>query len=122
MEQTDLLIKVIKQQAEAFLLNAGEFFPFGTYINDKNEVVPYGVYIEDDNDRPQSQPLIDMLERGIRTRINTGECIVGALAYDIFVHENQEKFDAMVIRIFENDTFVERCFKYCIHENHVDFF
>jgi hypothetical protein len=122
MKETDLLIKVIKQQAEAFLLDAGEFFPFGTYINSKNEVVPFSAYIEDENDRPKSQPLIDMLEEGIQTRINNGKCIVGAVAYDVFIHENQEKFEAIVIRIFENDNFVERCFKYSIHENHVDFF
>lgn len=122
MEIIERLIEVIKQQAEVFLLDAGEFFPFGTYINNKNQIVPFSAYIEDINDRPESQPLIDMLEKGIQTRLKNGECVVGALAYDVLIHENQEKCDAVLIRIYDNDKFVERCFKYRIHEKNVDFF
>lgn len=96
--------------------------PFGSYINSKNEIVPFSAYIEDVNDRPESQPLIDMLEKGIQTRVKNGECMIGSLAYDVFVHEDQKKFDAMVIRIYDKDKFIEKCFKYSIHENHVDFF
>lgn len=92
-----------------------------TYINSKNEIVPLGAYIEDVNDQPVSQPLVDMLERGIRTRINNGDCIIGALAFDVLISENQQKFDAIMIRIFENDNFVETSFKYHIHENYVEF-
>ena len=121
MEKEETLIKVIKQQAEIFLLDAREFFPFGTYIDNKNRVVPFSAYIEDENDRPESQPLIDMLERGIRTRINNGECIIGALAYEVVMTKNYEKFDVMVIRIYENNKFVERYFKYDIYEDHVTF-
>lgn len=121
MDRTETLIKIIKQQAEVFLLDAREFLPFGTYINGKNEMVPLGAYIEDVNDRPKSQSLIDMLERGIRTRMNDGECIIGALVFDVLISENQQKFDAIMIRIFENDNFVEKPFKYYIHENHVEF-
>lgn len=122
MEPIDILIRNIKLQAEIFLLDAHEFFPFDTYISSENEIVSLSAYIEDVDDRPESQPLIDMLERGIRTRLDDGECIIGALAYDILVNEDQKKFDAIMIRIYENDNFVERYFKYDIHENHVDFY
>ena len=122
MEKEETLIKSIKQQAEVFLLDAREFFPFATYIDNKNGVVPFSAYIEDENDRSVSQPLIDMLERGIRTRINSGKCIIGALAYDVVMTKNHEKFDVMVIRIYENDKFVERYFKYDIYEGYVTFF
>ncbi|MGZ3999792.1 MAG: hypothetical protein ACXVIY_04160 [Mucilaginibacter sp.] len=121
MDNHERLINGLKQQAEAFLLDAREFFPFGTYIDNRNGVLPFSAYIEDANDRPESQPLIDMLERGIRTRINNGECIIGALAYDVVMTKNHEKFDVMVIRIYENDKFVERYFKYDIYEGHVTF-
>jgi hypothetical protein len=121
MDNYERLINVIKQQAEAFLLDAREFYPFGTYINSKNEVVPFSAYIEEANDRPESQPLIDMLERGIRTRINSGDCITGALAYDVVRTKNHVKFDVMVIRIYENDKFIERYFKYDSYEGHVTF-
>lgn len=121
MDNRERLINVIKKQAEAFLRDAHEFFPFGIYINGKNEVVPFSAYIEDANDRPESQPLIDMLERGIRTRINNGDCIVGALAYDVVMTKNHEKFDVMVIRVYENDKLIERYFKYDIYEGYVTF-
>ena len=90
-------------------------------MNSKNEIVPLGVYIEDVNDQPESQPLIDMLERGIRMRINNNECFIGVLAFDVFISENQQKFDAIMIRIFDGENDYERSFKYYIHENHVEF-
>lgn len=121
MDNTEILIKVIKQQAEVFLLDAREFFPFGTYINSENKVVPFSAYIEDADDRPESQPLIDLLEKTIQTKINNREGVIGALAFDVFINDEQGRFDGMIIRIIENDILVERRFKYTIHENHVDF-
>ena len=104
-----------------FLLDAGEFYPFGTYIGRENNIVPFSAYIEDENDRPKSQPLIEMLENGIKKRLYEGECLAGALAYDIFIKENGEKFDAVMIHIFDGDNDYEIPFKYYIHENHVEF-
>jgi hypothetical protein len=121
MDNYERLLNIIKQQAEIFLLDAREFFPFGTYINSKNEVVPLSAYIKDANDRPESQPLIDMLEQWIRTCINNNDCVIGALAYDVVMTKNHEKFDVMVIRIYENDKFLEHYFKYDIYEDHVTF-
>ena len=121
MDNYERLINIIKQQAEIFLLDAGEFFPFGICIGKNNEAIPIAAYIEDVNDRPESQPLIEMLEKGIETELAEGSYIIGALVYDAFVKENQTKSDAIMIRIFENDNFTEKRFKYHIHENHVEF-
>ena len=104
-----------------FLLNAGEFFPFGTYIGQENNIVPFSVYIEDENDRPASQPLIELLEKNIKSGLAEGEILIGALAYDIFIKENDEKFDAIMIHIFDADNDYEKPFKYYIHENYVEF-
>ncbi|WP_426670939.1 hypothetical protein ACPPVU_06840 [Mucilaginibacter sp. McL0603] len=121
MENTEILVKVIKQQAEVFLLDAGEFFPFGTCIGKDNAIIPIAACIEDENDRPESEPLIEMLENNIKSGLANEHFIIGALAYDVFLHENQEKFDAIVICIYENDNFVKTHFKYSIHESHVEF-
>ena len=104
-----------------FLLDAGEFFPFGTYIGTDDNIVPLSAYIEDEHDRPESQPLIEMLENGIKKRLAEGECLVGALAYDVFINENGEKFDGIMIHIFDGDSDYERPFKYYINENYVEF-
>lgn len=50
-----------------------------------------------------------------------GEIIIGALAYDIFLRENDEKFVAIMIYIFDTDNDYEMRFKYYVHENHVEF-
>jgi hypothetical protein len=121
MESMEVLVKVIKQQAEVFLLDAGEFFPFGTCIGKDNAIMPIAVYIEDENDRPESKPMMEILENNIKNGLVNGDYMIGALAYDVFVHENEEKFDAIVVRIYENDNFVETPFKYRIYENHVEF-
>jgi len=122
MHRIETLIKIIKQQAEAFLLDAGEFYPFGTSIGKEDQIIPIGAYIEAEDDRPESQPIIDLLHKSIRKENENGYYIVGALAYDILMTKNREKFDAMAVRIYENDKFVERYFKYDIYESHVNFF
>ena len=121
MDRVETLIKVIKQLAEVFLLNACDFFPFGTYIGQENNIVPFSVYAEDVNDRPASQPLIKLLEDNIKKGLAEGRYLAGALAYDIFIKENGEKFDAIMIHIFDGDNDYEKPFKYYIHENHVEF-
>jgi hypothetical protein len=121
MDNDEILLKVIKQQAEIFLLDAGEFFPFGTCINKENKIIPTAAYLEDEDDRPESQPLIEMLEGSLKRGLNNGEYIIGAVAFDILLTENGEKHDAIAIRIYETDAFRERIFKYYIHQNHVEF-
>jgi hypothetical protein len=121
MDKVETLIRYIKLQAEVFLLNAQEFFPYGTGIGKDNNIISIAAYIEDVNDRPESAPLIEMLERNIKIGIAKGDFLIGALAYDIFITENEEKFDAIMICIYENDNFEKRHFKYYIHDSYVEF-
>lgn len=104
-----------------FLLAAQEFYPFGTCIGKENNVIPIAAYIEDENDRPQSKPLIELLENSIKKGIINGDYLIGALAYDVYMTENEEKFDAIMICIYTNDSFEKKHFKYYIHEKHVEF-
>lgn len=121
MDNYERLIHAIKQQAEIFLLDAREFFPFGSCVGRENEIIPIAAYIDDKDDRPESQQLIEMLENGINKGLTTGDYITGALAFDSLINEDGKKYDAVMIRIFENDNMIEKHFKYFVHENRVEF-
>ena len=121
-QRKDLLINWIKQQAEVFLLDAGEFFPFGTYINKNNKVVPCSAYIEDVNDRPESLPLIKMLEDFYKKGLESGNVLIGAIAIDVVLNERGEKHDGLQIRFFENGSESTETLKYVISDDHVDFY
>ena len=121
MDREETLIKVIKQQAEIFLLAAREFFPFGTCLGPNDEIIPIAAYIDKKDDRPQSQPLIEMLENSLKKGLANGDYIIGALAFDALINEKGRKYDAVIIRIFEKDNMIEKHFKYFIHEDRIDF-
>ena len=97
-ENINRLINAIKQQAEGFLLEAKEFYPFGTYINKKNEIVPVGVYLG--NDYSPSLEIIDLLEKNFKDNIKKGECKIAAIAIDVVIKEKDVNHDAIELRFF----------------------
>ena len=118
----DRLTQAIKQQAELFLLDAGEFFPFGSSIGSDNQIITIGAYIEDENDRPASLEVMSLLERSIHKELEQGRYLCGAIAVDVLLRENGKTYDALQIRFFEiGKEFVET-FKYIIEEGRVRFF
>jgi hypothetical protein len=121
MNSQEALISIIKQQAEIFLLDAQEFFPFGTCIGHDKEIIPIAAYIEDENDRPKSDPLIDTLESSIKRGLESGHYKIGALAFDAYIHEGGQKFDGIIVRIYQSDIIEEIQFKYYIHKDYVEF-
>lgn len=102
----------IKQQAEAFLNAAGEFYPFGSYINKANHIIPLAAYVEDENDNPPSLPLIDMLENYTKEMIGNGQCVMGVIAVNVLLKEGGQTFDAVQIRFFEKDNEFTHAVKY----------
>jgi len=46
IQQIEKLLPVIKEQACLFLLEAGEFYPFGTCIDQNDKFKPVSLYIE----------------------------------------------------------------------------
>src|SRR5580698_474647 len=115
------IITRLKQQAELFLLDAMEFFPFGTYINKKDEIVPVGAYFE--NDRTPSLEVIDLLEKGLKDHIKKGDCKIAGIAIDVRISENSATYDAIEMRFYEpNKEVYKKYFQYKIKENSVDFF
>ena len=101
------LIGNIKEQLKLYLTELGEFAPFGCAIDCNNKLVPLGAYIEDFTN---SSELISLLENIIAYKLNSSDYLIAAIAINIVVTENDEKFDAIELRIYEKDkkTKVER--------------
>jgi hypothetical protein len=70
-KEVEKLTKMIEEQAQLFLLDAGEFYPFGSCINKKDQLKPIGVYFDVEN--PSSSEVIAVLEMNIRDRIQSGD-------------------------------------------------
>lgn len=122
-ENTKKLINIILQQAEIFLLDAGEFFPFCSCLDKSNNIIPVIANIKDKNDRPASSDVISLLERGIKERLASEEYILGAIGVDVTGNRNGVTFDAIEIRIFYayKNNVDKIYYKYNIRENKVDF-
>ncbi|MGZ3755710.1 MAG: hypothetical protein ACXVAY_15780 [Mucilaginibacter sp.] len=116
------IIDIIQKQAEAFLLelDAKEFYPFGTCINDKDEIVPVGAYVE--GDHPLSQDVIDLLEKDFEQGIKNGHYKIAVIIVDVLIRTNYEVYDGIEMRVFEPDKEVyKKMYKYLIKENFVEF-
>ena len=115
------MVDIIKKQAEVFLLDANEFFPFATYIASDNRNVPVGAKFEDD--RTPALEVIDLLERGLKDHIQKGECKIGVIAVDVVRKENNVVYDAIELRFFElNKDIYNNYLKYKVMETYVEFF
>lgn len=105
-----LLRDNIIQQAEFYLKDAGEFYPYGAAI-DKNEQIQYiSAYVEEEF--PASQPLIDILEEGMKKGVADGRYLLGAIGYDVYINKPgiAEKQSALMIRVLDVDEVVLECY------------
>jgi hypothetical protein len=119
MPTLEKLIDAIKCQAEIFLLDAGEFYPFGTYIDNNNCVIPVGSYSE--SDMPESQELIDLFDKYFKCE-SVKNYKLAALALDVLLKTNGVKVDALEIRLYEAGKEVSRIhLKYIINKHNVEF-
>lgn len=117
MTTLDKLIDAIKSQAEIFLLDAGEFYPYGTYIDEQGSVIPVGVGSE--IEMPESHILMDTLEKYFKSR---HDYKLGALAADASLTIKGEKKDAIQIRLFElGEEVTTLYYKYIINKDKVEF-
>lgn len=115
-----LLLKSIKEQAKLFLEEIGSFYPFGCAIDKLNKVNPLGAYLEGEN--PPVAELIDLLEKVIDQQLKSGEYVIAATAIDVAINENNARYDAIEVRIFENNKEqTKEHIKYEIKEGHVKF-
>jgi hypothetical protein len=120
MERIEKIVNILKQQAELFLLDAGEFFPFGSCVDFENKIIPVAAYFE--NDRPSSADVIALLEKTFTGHQEKGDRPLCVLAIDISIKEDNKAYDAIEMRFFEPKKEVyKKYFKYKIKENRVEF-
>lgn len=114
------LIQLIKNQVQTFLLNAGEFYPFGTCMDIDDQLVPVGIYLEDDH--PSSLELIDMLEADFHEKIANEEYKIAVVVVDVNIKQNGFNVDAMELRFIEPNNVVRKEYiKYITHSNFIEF-
>ena len=119
MNELEKLINVSKTQAEVFLLDAGEFYPFGNYIDKEDKVKPLLIYLE--NDMPKSQEVIEVLEDSFQSGL-LNEYKMAAIATDVLMTVKGEKLDALQIRLFEDGKEVSEIYlKYIVNKDNVEF-
>ena len=114
------LITAIKEQVQIFLLDAGEFYPFGTCIDKKNQIRPVSAYLN--NDFPSSLELISMLEKRLKEGVGNGDYRVAVLVVDVTVKEDNISNDAIELRFFEpNNLESKHYIKYITHSSYIEF-
>ncbi|RFZ81685.1 hypothetical protein DYU05_17830 [Mucilaginibacter terrenus] len=118
-DSVEQLTDNIKLQAEAFLLDAGEFYPFGASISTKGVLRPLSAYSESDN--PPSIELINLLESYIKRSVLDGKYLIAAIGIDVNIKENDMNIDAIEVRYFEPERVFKRYYKYQIERGSVKF-
>nr|WP_121271548.1 hypothetical protein [Pedobacter schmidteae] len=114
------LIKVIKEQVQTFLLDAGEFYPFGTCIDRNDQIKPISAYLNDDF--PSSLELISMLEKRLKEGVQNGDFKIGVLVIDVTVKENNISADAIELRFFQPNNLDDKQYiKYITHSSYIEF-
>jgi hypothetical protein len=113
------LLDNIKMYAEAFLLDADEFYPFGSLIKTSGEIVPVAAYTEDENDMPPSDDVLKLLQSRLESNV---DYLIAAIGVDILLGLNNQKCDALQIRVFEAGKQTEDLrFIYVINKDSVSF-
>lgn len=115
------LVDLIKQQAKIFLLDAGEFYAFGTAISNSDQIIPLAVYVANEPDKPESAPLIELLSAHIYQGIANNEYKAAAIGIDVIIKEHGERFDAIQIQIFDRAGSSFQIVKYILSETGVSF-
>jgi hypothetical protein len=109
---------VIVDQAKHFLLEAGEFYPFGGVVNSDGNITPLGVYLE--NDRPSPQDVIGLLEKAIIAKFHQREVSAAGICVDVHYRPTGEanKKSAIQIRMLgDTGESADYCLPYSIKDN-----
>jgi len=84
------------KQANVFLEDAGEFYPFGTMIDKDGDVIPVGVY--DEKEYLPSVEVIEILEKELLNYINDEGCLIVAIGVDVLLNNKEKKQNALMIK------------------------
>jgi hypothetical protein len=119
IKEEKVLENVIFKQAEVFLLDAGEFFPFGSYIDLNGVIKPVGVYAENEN--PPAEELIVILKNYLNEGLESDKILIGAIGLDVNVKNDGRKYDALQVLFLEKGFENSKYFIYRIGKASVEF-
>ena len=123
-EDCEQLLDFVMPFAIHSLSKDGEFFPFGGVMLSTGECVLSASYIEAEDDRPESTPLIELLEEGLRSRAASGECIATVIVYDALTIPpgKQSKQDTVICSLEHLKHYsIDACFPYTLKNGCVEF-
>lgn len=92
------LIKLMLDQAERYLQELGEFFPYGSVVNKDNELVTLGIY--SDEKLFNAKIAIDKIQTEIINKFDNAEIIYGAIGIDGFINATNE--NVVFIKVTDN--------------------
>jgi hypothetical protein len=118
----DNLKNAIIDQAKYFLDHAGEFYPFGGVINNKDEIVPLAAATGDEH--PQSQEVIDLLEKAIIEKLKNGEAKIAGICIDVTYKPRGENYkkSAIQIKMLQSDgASIDYYLPYNNIEDHIEY-
>lgn len=92
------LIELILDQAERYLQELGEFFPYASVLNKNNELVTLGIY--SDEKLFNAKIAIDKIQTEIINKIDKGEIIYGAIGIDGFINATND--NVVLIKVTDN--------------------
>lgn len=95
---TEKLVENIIWQADYFLKECGEFYPFASIINDRDEVRPLGILLK--NEKPSPFEVIEELSGVLKLGKEKGEYKAYAIGINISLNiPDASQQDAIEIRI-----------------------
>jgi hypothetical protein len=85
----DDLIELMLLQAQNFLEEIGEFFPYASVLSSEGELSPLGIYNDNDSDFT-AKKAIDIFQNSIKKEIENGSILIGAIGIDVLIKETNE--------------------------------
>ncbi|HEY0611782.1 MAG TPA: hypothetical protein VGD35_19050 [Chitinophaga sp.] len=104
LESIEGFVKSIREniilQAENFLNEAGEFYPFGAVIDTKGDLKPVGIYFGEEH--PDAGEVIDRLGVALYEGLERGDYKIVGMGIDIYLPgRGEKKRSAIEIRIMD---------------------
>ncbi|MEO6176915.1 MAG: hypothetical protein ABIP27_17310 [Flavobacterium circumlabens] len=114
----DDLIDLMLLQAQKFLEEIGEFFPYASVLSSDEELTTIGIYNDSDNDF-NAKKAINIFQNNIQKEIENGSVLIGAIGIDVLIKETNE--NAIMVKVTDDGIeWHERNFLYTIKNNVVE--
>ncbi len=109
------LINITIDQAEFFLKDAKEFYPFATVYTNDAEFKPVSINSEENN--PKSNIVLEELEKEIIAEFRKGDYLAVALGSDVYLNIENRKVTAIEIKYADAGESINVYIPYYFTEN-----